>query len=69
MELEEGTEESISIGETALGNVTPGKNVLEDIANMAKALYEQFPDDGQTQPADGSINYKHYLYGHRKKVE
>jgi hypothetical protein len=35
--------------------------IIKDIAN-------EIPDEAWDElPTDGSINYKHYLYGHKKK--
>ena len=42
-------------------------HVMERLSAMAERLIEQHPDDGRERPADGSINYKHYLYGHPKR--
>ena len=67
IDLEEGKEVVVFIQEVSHESVAQGANVLEDISTLAERLIEQYPDDGDDQPTDGSINYKHYLYGHPKK--
>jgi hypothetical protein len=40
----------------------------QTIWEMVKDLADEVPDDAWDElPTDGSINYKHYLYGHKKK--
>ena len=67
LDLEEGREVVVSVRDNHAQTVTPKTNVLEDMAALAERLIEKYPDDNPNRPTDGSINYKHYLYGHPKK--
>ena len=68
VDLAEGAEVTVSIEEEQREPVAQGANVLEDMATLAKGLIDRYPDDGRDKPANGSINYKHNLYGHPKKA-
>ena len=67
LDLEEGVEVALTVEETTESTVALGVNVLEDMSTLARSLIERYPDDRRDRPADGSTNYKHYLYGHPKK--
>ena len=67
LDLVEGAEVALTVEETPRESDAPRANVLEDMSALARRLIEKYPGDGRNQPADGSINYKHYLYGHPKK--
>ena len=69
LDLAEGAEVALVIEETPHETVESGANVLDDMSSLSKCLIEKYPDDGRDQPTDGSINYKHYLYGHPKKEQ
>ena len=67
LDLEEGREVMVSIEDAPQGANKPSANILEEMSRLAGSLIEKYPDDGRDQPSDGSINYKHYLYGYPKK--
>lgn len=47
--------------------IVPAPNVLEEMSSLAERLIERFPDgSGGDRPADGAMNYRHYLYGQAK---
>ncbi len=42
----------------------------QTIWEMVKDIIEEVPkEEWDKLPTDGSINYKHYLYGHKKKTK
>ena len=52
-----------SEGESATGAAKEEHSVLR----MIREIHESIPDSAwDNVPTDGSINYKHYLYGHPK---
>ena len=69
VDLAEGGEVEVFVrsAESPAGEEPPPAHVMERLSAMAERLIEQHPDDGRERPADGSINYKHYLYGHPKR--
>ena len=69
LDLEEGKEVEVSVEDSRAQTTAPegSGNALADMAALAERLIEKYPDDGTPRPTDGSINYKHYLYGHPKK--
>ena len=67
LDLAEGSDVMVSVQEAQSRTGAQKTNVLEDMAALGKRLIEEYPDDGRDRPTDGSINYKHYLYGHSKK--
>jgi len=67
LDIAEGAEVALVIQEIPLEAAAQGANVIGDMSMLARNLIEKYPDDGRDRPTDGSINYKHYLYGHPKK--
>ena len=69
LDLAEGAEVLVSVEGAPRDSAEPRANALEDMAALAKRLIEKYPHDGRDQFTDGSINYKHYLYGHPRKEQ
>ena len=67
LDIAEGAEVALVIEEIPLQAAAQGANVIGDMSALARRLIDKYPDDGRDRPTDGSINYKHYLYGHPKK--
>ena len=67
LDIAEGAEVALVIEEIPVQAAPKGANAIGDMSMLARHLIEKYPDDGRDRPTDGSINYKHYMYGHPKK--
>ena len=48
--------------------VHEGEFMASDLGGFARALWTSMPEESQNSvPHDGSLNYKHYLYGYPKR--
>lgn len=67
LDIAEGAEVALMVEETPHEAGGQSANVFQDVSMLARHLIEKYPDDGRDRPTDGSINYRHYMYGHAKE--
>ncbi len=74
VDLAEGAEVSVSVEtptnaqpEVPQSPDIPRSLPGEGLGDFIQRLHEMYPDATSDLPHDGSINYKHYLYGHPRK--
>ena len=72
LDLKEGAEVTVSVEEDDGAKAEeqnaggPLASVLALVQEMEKSVP---PEEWASLPTDGSINYKHYLYGHPKEAD
>ena len=72
LDLEEGAEVMVSVEEDN-GAKTEEQNAggpLASVLALVREMKKSIPrEEWASLPADGSINYKHYLFGHPKEED